>query len=126
MRNAKGGENRTQAQAQAACSDFSACVGWWWSCYSGGGAHTYLPATPAVGGGQAGRVDDMVVGDKVEDKDKDENRDRAEEEEKEADNVKEKEAKEEEANNEEKDGKENEGREDTVAAAAEAELELSR
>ena len=76
--------------------------------------HTYLPATPAVGVGRAGRLDDMVVSDK------DENKDTAEEEgEKEADNVKEDETKEEEE-------KENEGREDTAAAGAEAELELSR
>merc|ERR1712037_175982 len=68
--------------------------------------------------GQAGRVDDMVVGDKVEDKDKD----TVEEEETEADNVKEEETKEE-AKEEEK---ENEGGEDSAAAGAEAELELSR
>merc|ERR1712032_1101546 len=71
--------------------------------------------------GQAARVDDMVVGDKVED----ENKDTVEKEE--ADNVKEdessgtKEVKEEE---EDKDDKENEGTEDT--AGGEAELELSR
>merc|ERR1712203_149298 len=78
-----------------------------------------------VGVGRAGRVDDMVVSDKVEDKNKDENKDTAGEEEKEADNVKEDETKEE-AKEEEKDDKENEGREDTAAAGAEAELELSR
>merc|ERR1712032_276094 len=67
-----------------------------------------------VSAGQAARVDDMVVGDKVEEKDK-------------ADNVKEdessgtKEVKEEE---EDKDDKENEGTEDTAGGGAE--LELSR
>merc|ERR1712037_406938 len=68
------------------------------------------------GVGRAGRLDDMVVSDK------DENKDTAEEEgEKEADNVKEDETKEEAKEEEEK---ENEGREDTAAAGAE--LELSR
>merc|ERR1712243_329038 len=62
-----------------------------------------------VGGGQAGRVDDMVVGDKEDDNEKE-------------DETRKDETKEEE---EEKDDKENEGREDS-AAAAEAELELSR
>ena len=83
------------------------------------GSHTYLAATPAVSAGQAGRVDDMVVGEKVEDKDKDEKGETAEEE-KEEENVKEDQAKETE---EDKDDKENEGTEDT---AGEAELELSR
>merc|ERR1712130_77271 len=79
----------------------------------------------AVGGGQAGRVDDMVVGDKVEDKGKDDNKDTSEEEE--VDNVNEDETRKDETKEEEeeKDDKENEGREDS-AAAAEAELELSR
>ena len=97
---------------------------WCWCCYSGGGSHTYLPATPAVGGGQAGRVDDMVVGDKVEDKGKDDNKDTSEAEE--VDNVNEDETRKDETKEEEeeKDDKENEGREDS--AAAEAELELSR
>merc|ERR1712062_846817 len=72
-----------------------------------------------VSAGQAGRVDDMVVGEKVEDKDKDEKGETAEEE-KEEENVKEDQAKETE---EDKDDKENEGTEDT---AGEAELELSR
>ena len=87
--------------------------------------HLYLAATPAVSVGQASRVDDMVVGDK----DKEENKDTAEEEE--ADNVKEDEANQTKELNEkeekekgDKDDKENEGTEDT--AAAEAELELSR
>merc|ERR1712233_260005 len=73
----------------------------------------------AVGGGQAGRVDDMVVGDKVD------NKDTSEEEE--VDNVNEDETRKDETkeDEEEKDDKENEGREDS-AAAAEAELELSR
>merc|ERR1712130_962677 len=77
-----------------------------------------------VGGGQAGRVDDMVVGDKVEDKGKDDNKDTSEEEE--VDNVNEDETRKDETKEEEeeKDDKENEGREDS--AAAEAELELSR
>ena len=113
-----GGGGELGLRALAGCSDFSACVGsvvelllWWWM-------HTYLPATPAVGVGRAGRLDDMVVSDK------DENKDTAEEEgEKEADNVKEDETKEEAKEEEEK---ENEGREDTAAAGAEAELELSR
>merc|ERR1712060_291987 len=56
-----------------------------------------------VSAGQAGRVDDMVVGEKVEE------------------NVKEDQAKE--TDEEDKDDKENEGTEDT---AGEAELELSR
>merc|ERR1712083_1136366 len=60
--------------------------------------------------GQAARVDDMVVGDKVEDKVKEDESSGTKE-------VKEKEE-------EDKDDKENEGREDT--AAGEAELELSR
>merc|ERR1711997_997437 len=74
--------------------------------------------------GQAARVDDMVVGDKVEDKDKDENKDTAEKEE--ADNVKEDDLSGtmEEKEEEDKDDKENEGTEDT--AGGEAELELSR
>merc|ERR1712098_850057 len=78
-----------------------------------------------VGGGQAGRVDDMVVGDKVEDKGKGDNKDTLEEEE--VDNVNEDETRKDETKEEEeeKDDKENEGREDS-AAAAEAELELSR
>ena len=84
------------------------------------GSHTYLAATPAVSAGQAGRVDDMVVGEKVEDKDKDEKGETAEEE-KEEENVKEDQAKE--TYEEDKDDKENEGTEDT---AGEAELELSR
>merc|ERR1712228_1060156 len=70
-----------------------------------------------VSAGQAGRVDDMVVGEKVEDKDKDEKGETAEEE-KEEENVKEDQAKE-----TDEDDKENEGTEDT---AGEAELELSR
>merc|ERR1711994_371242 len=73
-----------------------------------------------VSAGQAGRVDDMVVGEKVEDKDKDEKEETAEEE-KEEENVKEDQAKE--TDEEDKDDKENEGTEDT---AGEAELELSR
>merc|ERR1712179_247419 len=78
----------------------------------------------AVGGGQAGRVDDMVVGDKVEDKGKDDNKDTSEAEE--VDNVNEDERRKDETKEEEeeKDDKENEGRDDS--AAAEAELELSR
>merc|ERR1712032_801134 len=70
--------------------------------------------------GQAPRVDDMVVGDKVEDKDKDENKDTAEEEEKEdAGNVKEVESRgTKEVKEKDKEDKDNEG--------GEAELELSR
>ena len=125
-----GGRRGGRGRTGCACSDFSGCVGLVeWLLLLQRGSHTYLPATPAVSVGQAARVDDMVVGDKVEDKDKDENKDTAEEEEKEeADNVKEdessgtKEVKEKEE--EDKDDKGNEGTEDT--AAAEAELELSR
>merc|ERR1712083_623862 len=71
-----------------------------------------------VSAGQAGRVDDMVVGEKVEDKDE---KGETAEEEKEEENVKEDQAKE--TEEEDKDDKENEGTEDT---AGEAELELSR
>merc|ERR1712032_197554 len=73
----------------------------------------------AVSVGQAPRVDDMVVGDKVEDKDKDENKDTAEEEEKEdAGNAEEVESSGTKKEEEDKDDKDNEG--------GEAELELSR
>merc|ERR1712212_498321 len=77
-----------------------------------------------VGVGQAAWVDDMVVGGKVEDKDRDENKNTAEEEKEEDDNVKEDETKEAKEEEEDKDDKENEGTGDT--AAREAELELSR
>ena len=108
--------------------------------YSSGWEPTtsYLAAaSPAVGGGQADRVDDkvddkvnrvdsvdnMVVGDKLEERDTHDEATEEEEEEQAAELKVDKEATEKDEEEEEKEDKENEGTEDN---AGEAELELSR
>ena len=126
------------------CSDFSGCVGlvctlrWHCTTLVAGSTTSYLAAaSPAVGGGQADRVDDkvddkvnrvdnMVVGDKLEERGNYEEKHDGASEEEEEDQAgelkvdKEEDVKDEE---EEKEDKENEGTEDNPG---EAELELSR
>ena len=122
------------------CSDFSGCVGlvctlrWHCTTLVAGSTTSYLAAaSPAVGGGQADRVDDkvndkvnsvdnMVVGDKLEERDNHDEATEEEQEEQAAELKVDKEATEKDEE-EEKEDKENEGTEDN---AGEAELELSR
>ena len=143
----KGGKAHTQTHTHThrsdwSCSDFSGCVGLvctlrWWHCTTlvAGSTTSYLAAaSPAVGGGQADRVDDkvddkvnsvddMVVGDKLEERDTHDEATEEEQEEQAAELKVDKEATEKDEEEEEKEDKENEGTEDNPA---EAELELSR
>ena len=145
----KGGKAHTQTHTHThthrsdwSCSDFSGCVGLvctlrWWHCTTlvAGSTTSYLAAaSPAVGGGQADRVDDkvddkvnrvdnMVVGDKLEERDTHDKATEEEPEEQAAELKVDKEATEKDEEEEEKEDKENEGTEDNPG---EAELELSR